>query len=144
MTQLLSLNSLSNGTCFQESGVELIIKDSGSESGSKVGSIRGNQAGAMYGRLEPGNRRKDPAASEGCPGSLETERLSPPPPKPHWVRMEVWLQSLPLAWLSLILKFSGLIFPIIGPKLRSLVKLCAQISSALLTLNITLCARGLQ
>lgn len=27
MTQLLSLNSLSNGACFQESGVERIIKD---------------------------------------------------------------------------------------------------------------------
>ena len=126
MTELLSLNSLSNGACFQESGVERIIKDSGSEAGSRVGSFRGNQAEAVYGRLEPGDRRRDSAATEGCPGSLETERLSPPPPEPHWVRMEVWLQSLPLAWISPILKSSGLIFPIIGPKLRSLVKLCAH------------------
>lgn len=111
MTQLLSLNSLSNGACFQESGVERIIKDLGSEAGSKVGSCRGNQAGAVYGRLEPGDRRRDSAASEGCPGSLETERLSPV------VSMEVWLQSLPLAFISLILKSSGLNFPIISPKL---------------------------
>ena len=76
MTQLLSLNSLSNGACFQESGAERIIKDSGSEAGSKVGSFRGNQAGAVYSRLEPRDRRRDSAASEGCPGSLETETLT--------------------------------------------------------------------
>lgn len=57
--------------------VERVKKDSGFEDGPKWGSFWGNQAGAAFGRWDPGAsktaKRRDSAASEGCPGSLGTE-----------------------------------------------------------------------